>query len=258
MKSERIAQTFNGQAEWRVPGSYFKLLSTVNPVTVRLFLRGTEVLYAADVEGGFYQRIAFDQVQITTGASEAVAWMFAPADGGSDRFTGSVTVSGTPNVNVSDRAARLLGIVYGTLGQAAQVAVGGVNALQIAERGCAPGANFAALSAIGATTNETVVAPASNTAGLIVWRAGIAGYTTTANAGSAIGLLAKASAPSSGTDGELLLALLHNMVQVQSGSAGNHVLTERPRYVAAGKGLYFRNSGSAEASGYRFVDYTLL
>lgn len=107
--ARKISETFNGRREWFIGGAgYFKLLETINPVDVELYLEGRPRLVAAQVEGGFYQRIDFDRVVITTGGAEAVDWIFSPDEGGSDRFTGAVTVSG--QVDVSDRAARLLGV----------------------------------------------------------------------------------------------------------------------------------------------------
>lgn len=106
--ARKISETFNGRREWQIGGaSFFKLLGTINPVDVELYLEGRQRLVAAQVEGGFYQRIDFDRVVITTGGAEAVDWLFGPAEGGSDRFTGAVTVAGT--VDVSDRVGRALG-----------------------------------------------------------------------------------------------------------------------------------------------------
>lgn len=114
--ARKITQTFNGRNEWQVGGAgFFKLLSTINPVDVELYDRGGSRLIAEQVEGGFYQRIEFDRVVITTGANEQVAWMYGPDEAGSDRFTGNVSVLGT--VDVSDRAARLLGTLTAWVGK---------------------------------------------------------------------------------------------------------------------------------------------
>jgi hypothetical protein len=173
------------------------------------------------------------------------------------RIIYGVDIDFSPGLNASVTIGGVV-TVAGTLGTLAQVLLGGVNTLQTTDRGYTAGANFASSTAIGAATNETIVAPASNTNGLILWGAGIDTYTTAANSGSQVGMLAKTSAPASAIDGELLLTVAHDIVQVQSGSAGNRTRRERARFVAAGKGLYFRNSGAAEAQGYRWADYTLL
>lgn len=94
MKSETINQTFNGLTEWLVEGNYFKLLAAASPVRVELFLRGRLVLLATAATAGFYQRVQFDQVKITSSASLAVSFMAAPDEGGNDSFTGNVSING--------------------------------------------------------------------------------------------------------------------------------------------------------------------
>lgn len=255
--SEKISQTFNGRVQWEIAGNYFKLMGTVSPVTVELYNRSERVHFAQNVEGGHYQRIDFDRVAITTAGNEAVSWLYAPHEGGSDRLTGAVSITGT--VDVGDRAARILGVPYGSLAAAfAQAAIGGVNALVSSDRGYVPGANFASVTALGATTNETVVAPASNTNGMIVWCAGINTQNTADATVTQVSLLAKTSAPGGGADGELILTATHLRITGAASGQGKGY-RERARFIAAGKGLYFRNSSAtAESSGSRFVDYTLL
>ena len=104
-RAEIVSQTFNGKVQWIVGGGYFKLINTVNAVRVELFLRGQLVLLAAAVSEGFYQRIEYDRVEITTGGNELVEWLYAPDEGGSDQFSGSVTISGTPAVTISGTAS---------------------------------------------------------------------------------------------------------------------------------------------------------
>lgn len=103
--AEKITQSFNGTVQWDIGGAgYFKLMSTVNPVKVELYKAGRRVLLADQVEGGFYQWIDFDQVKITTSALEQVAYQYAPAEGGSDRFTGAISVlQGTTITNVAEK-----------------------------------------------------------------------------------------------------------------------------------------------------------
>lgn len=232
MRAERVAQTFNGQAEWRVQGAYFKLLSTVNPVTVELWRQGQRVLYAGGAEGGFYQHIDFDQVKITTGALEAVAWIFGPAGGGSDRFTG--------DVDVIDDAARLLGVVT--------------------EGPYVAGVNYVSGTVILSAAGETVLAAAANLNGVVVHRSGIMTGVNGAANNSRIVLLAKTSAPSSVIDGEVLNSASSYMAtsSVDSGQMAVQSVIDRPRLVAAGKGLYFYNGANNEVIGYRWVDYTVL
>lgn len=128
--SAKITQTFNGTAEWNVQGSYFKLMSTVSAVTVRLYYKGNRVHEAENVEAGHYQRVKFDLVRITTSASEAVSWLYAPDDGGSDRFTGLFTAQGT-------------------LGTLAQVLVNAFNWLRVSVQGHGDAESASAFSSYG-------------------------------------------------------------------------------------------------------------
>lgn len=109
MNARKLTQTFNGTVEWSIAGGYFKLLSTVNPVDVELLNSGVSVANALAVEGGFYMRIPFTTVRITTSANEAVSFLAAPDEGGSDRFTGTFSLAAGQVIDVTDRAARLLG-----------------------------------------------------------------------------------------------------------------------------------------------------
>lgn len=260
MNSEKITQTFTGLVAWSVAGRYFKLLETANPVTVSLFRAGVKVLSAVNVEGGFYQRIDFDRVEITTGGAEAVSWMYAPAEGGSDRFTGAVTISGTPNVNVSDRAPRLLGIAYGSLGQIAQESIGGVNALSVSERAYLAGVNFVSVTVINSTATETVLAAGSNPNGAIVWRSQILSGTGAAGHATRIVLLAKSSVPTTTTDGVCvnMCSCYSPAVSADTGNVMANSTLERPRFIPAGLGLYFYNGGNNEVVAMRTVDYTIL
>jgi hypothetical protein len=107
MNSKKISQTFGGRAEWNIGGAgYFKLLSSVTPVDVELWSSAGPVLDAPDAEAGFYLRAPFDRVVITTPVSQAVSWLFSPAEGGSDRLAGEVSIV------EGGRSRTLAGIAY--------------------------------------------------------------------------------------------------------------------------------------------------
>lgn len=135
--------------------------------------------------------------------------------------------------------------------------IGGAGAARVTERGFSYGASFSSAAAIAGNTNEQALAPASNTSGVIVWRSGIATAQTSA-ANTVLGLIAKASAPASAIDGDVLnSAISHAITAVGQVAVVSNV--NRPIFVASGKGLYFRNSSAtAEGSGYRSVLYTVL
>lgn len=106
-------------------------------------------------------------------------------------------------------------------------------------------------------TVETIVAPASNVAGLVVWRLAMMTAHGTAGSGNTVTCLAKSSAPASIGDGDVLGVVI-NYPQTTVGEAGTKMTWESPVFVAAGKGLYFRNGPVAEALASRFVLYSLL
>lgn len=149
--------------------------------------------------------------------------------------------------------------VQATILNLAQQSVGGVNELVVGDRGYTYGANFASATTLAAATNEQIVAPASNVNGLILWHAEIVTVQATAAANTFIGLLAKTSAPANAIDGDLLLQAVAYCQTSAGGGLSDKAVRERAVLVAAGKGLYFRNSSaSAESTAYRSAEYTLL
>lgn len=128
---------------------------------------------------------------------------------------------------------------------------------QVTEMGSTYGASFASSTSLAGATNEVILAPASNVNGLIVWSASMSTAQNVAASASLIGLIAKASAPASSTDGDVLLTLVEYAITA-AGVGSSNVIMPRPYRVAAGKGLYFRNSATAETAGYRSLQYTIL
>jgi hypothetical protein len=116
----------NGLAKFPLPGRYLELLSTVNPVRVTGYDKHERVLFDyRDVAQGFWvdrrDREPFARIEITTGASELVNFLVT------DGMAGNRSV---PSDLTSD-AARLVGIVYGSLGQLVQLALNAVNLLRV-------------------------------------------------------------------------------------------------------------------------------
>lgn len=244
-------ETWNGERHFPLTGNYFELLETSAPVDVKAWDAGGHVVNdESQVESGFWidrrGREPYVRLSITTGSSHAVKFSYSDGSAGNRAVPADIT---------SD-AARLLGIVYGNLGQLAQLAVGGVNALQVTERGIAYGAAFASVTALASVTNEQVLAPGSNVNGVIVWDAEL--FTANGTGHALAALLAKASAPASMIDSDvLLMSGFYNLSGV--GVGGMPQRLARPVLVAAGKGLYFRNgSATAESLAYRKVLYTVL
>lgn len=251
MKPKTLALVAGTPMDVHIGGEYFFIDSCPDGgLTVEFFGRdgakrdesiesgvaGTE----ATPEGGFAK------LTLTSATTQNVRFYVASGRIRVNRFSGDVTILGT--VNVSDRAARLVGIVYGALGQLAQKLLGGVNALVTTERGYEAGASYS-LGALGAGVPVAVFEPAANVNGAIVWDAtGISG----AAAAWAISLLAKNAPPASQVDGIILTC-------AGSGSAATQQIPRmpRPRYLAPGLGLYWFST-AAETVATHGVDYTLL
>lgn len=106
--AQSVSQTFSGLKQWFTLGNYFRLLSTVNPVDLVLKFRGQKIAEVNQVEAGFFLELEpdefFDEVNITTGGSEAVTWLAALGKAGYDRLFASVTIS-----SVSINAGSTLG-----------------------------------------------------------------------------------------------------------------------------------------------------
>lgn len=124
-----------------------------------------------------------------------------------------------------------------------------------AEQGTQYGASFASNTNLGVAANEVIVAPASNTNGIMLLRAS---YWSANGTGTAFCvLLAKSSAPASIIDGDVLLGFDNAYLD---GVARNGMgKLERVVRVPAGRGLYWRNgSANAETAALRSAQYTLL
>jgi hypothetical protein len=86
-----VQQTFNGANPFPIGGRYFRLLSTVNPVDVKLG-RGLKLYEKMDqVEAGAWYLVPdgqddFSDILITTGASELVKFVVTDGTMGYDRL----------------------------------------------------------------------------------------------------------------------------------------------------------------------------
>lgn len=98
-------------------GRYFRLLESVEPVDVRLWLQGRVTYEAKRVESGFYSMPdrGFDAVEIaTTGNPQLVKVAISDGTGGYERYNGSVefaaakSILNTGLVNVAGVATPLL------------------------------------------------------------------------------------------------------------------------------------------------------
>lgn len=118
------------------------------------------------------------------------------------------------------------------------------------------GASWASINLAAANTAETVFLAAANVNGVIVHSCGFnsVNVAATPNTGRA-GFLAKATAPTTVIDGDVILA--SNMPSDLSGGFVNAGYREQAILIPAGKGLFFI-SGAAETGSHRWVLYTVL
>lgn len=243
-------ETWSGQRIFPVKGHYFELLESSAAVDiVARAADGTVVCDERQVDQGFYidrrGREPFVELAITTGSSHAVKF------GVSDGSLGNRAV---PSDITSD-AARLLGIVYGNLGQLAQLAVGGVNALQVTPRGIIAGAAYSSVTAIAAATPEAVFLPAANTGGAILWDCEFLSANGAGAGYRQCAFIDHTAAPGAFTTGRVVCGP-HDFVV---NGAAVEILGRRdsPIYIAAGRGLYYYST-VAETAAARAARYTLL
>lgn len=111
-------------------------------------------------------------------------------------------------------------------------------------------ASFASIANLAANTPQTAVAPGANTNGLILNLATIISFS---GAPSFATLIAKTSAPSSVTDGDVLL-IVQPSASTYYGTPSQ--INSKIR-IPAGRGLYFISS-AAESNGSRCCSYTIL
>jgi hypothetical protein len=122
----------------------------------------------------------------------------------------------------------------------------------------APGASFIANAGLASNAPEVVILPAANLNGLIVHSASIWTAHVTAASTSQTALIAKTSAPANGADGEMI-CFAGVYCQTAAGILSAGAQREKAYRVAAGKGLYFYQSGGAtEHAAKRSCAYTLL
>lgn len=122
------------------------------------------------------------------------------------------------------------------------------NAVAINNEGSLPGSSYKSVAQLAANTPDVIFTPGANVNGAVVY---VASLSVNLSAGAAGTILAKASAPSGITDGDVLASCSWP-------AAALVVATDlkNPIQIAAGKGLY-RISSIAESNTFAFVLYKL-
>lgn len=225
--------------ELAVYGKYFRLMTTVGAVDVQLMSKGRVVEEATNVQAGYYDQPAsgFDGVRITSATSQTIQIAVTNGTGGYDRSTGDVNV--------------LPGGVIGVQGPRALSGVPVLADLPVLTRdvGGYPASSFSSSSALAAAGTEAVFLPAANPNGAILYERQV---TTNSAAVGTIVLLAKSSAPATFSDG-----VCHYMINNVAGAMQVGGVIDKPVFIPAGLGLYFR-SDQLETFARRFVTYSIL
>ncbi len=152
----------------------------------------------------------------------------------SAQVSGSVSITGTPTVINGG----------GTLTSIS-------NTVKTADDGITYGASYKTVANMGAASSIVVFSPAANTNGAIIHVADVYSFVTSGS-NPCVALISKSSAPSSITDGDVLM-----MFCGFNGFSASPMRMEKAIRLPAGRGLYFY-SISAESNGARQVLYTLL
>lgn len=205
----------------------FIILAATGSVTVRGDTFGTLKNLVA---GQGLKMVPFNRLELvnTSGAPNTVSILLTPAEFVNQVFSGSVSVVGDLGLNVAT-----------------------INSLIRPEPS---NGNFANIAALVGNTPLTVFTPAANVNGAVLLSADISAVDTSLGAQA---FIAKSSAPTSITDGEVLLVT--KTILASTNTVIGAVLPKE-QFIAAGLGLYFLASSAAAANGssIRAARYRLL
>ena len=140
--------------------------------------------------------------------------------------------------------------IMSSVGERVIPALGDMNisgSVTVVEDGMTYGASYKSITPMAANTPDVIIAPGANVNGVVIQAASI--YSFTSGVFTKPTLIAKAGAPASVIDGDVILSTM-----VVNNGANCHLV--RPVFVPAGKGVYYI-PGAAEADSSRSVLYTL-
>jgi hypothetical protein len=89
-------------------GRFFRLIETATPVDVLFFKDGKELDRAENIEGGYAETVegGFDRIEIKSAQAQSLRFLTrASSSVRIDRAVGSVSITGTPSVNVANKDA---------------------------------------------------------------------------------------------------------------------------------------------------------
>ena len=226
----------NQAIEFFSPGDFFRILASDGPLTVTFYAKGVELAEAESVTEGYAERFfngGFDRVRLVSATTQTVQVVSR---------LGSVVNFDAPPVGATDIVSSVpLALDAATLA-----------ALDLMRLPLLPGANWKDTSTAVANTPLTVVAPGANVNGILIHK--LESFDVNVNMTNQV-FIAKASAPASVTDGEVIAQSLPLAV-------GTNVMLgirrETPTRVAPGLGLYFISTTNGQANSLRSARYTLL
>lgn len=233
----KVTFTAGQRVQTNGTADFFRLLSTVGPVTVEFYYQGREIAERVDVEAGFaeqFRTVQFDRVDITSATAQLVQW--ETALGSEIRYDrGAASITGTVALDSATLAALE----------------------QINNRPEVPTGSFGDGAAMTLNVPITVFTPAANTNGAILLSASISlviGAQITTQT-----FLSKASPPASVVDGQVLLMNVHGgIISGSNYSSGANL--PMPQFIPAGHGLYFISEANTPVTTatYRAARYRLL
>lgn len=226
-----VPQEFYGVA------NFIRILEAAGPLTLEFMNAGREVAEALDVGEGYAEKFevgTFDRVRLTSPTNQTVQFI--------TRLGNSIQYDKAP---IGD--TNIVGSVPLALDAATIAALA-----RDAQRPELPTNNWQSIAAAAAGVPITVFLPAANVNGAIVWAAS----ATEVNAALIqMAFLAKASAPATLVDGEVIAA---SVVAALGANMHSNIYLPAPQRIAAGLGLYYYPSANGAANYPRHVRYTLL
>lgn len=208
-----------------ISGQYFEIIDAVTPVDVVLTDKyGAQRGLMRGAEASFNLKATeFATVQLTSAAAQTVRFAYGTGEGGTRRAAGSVNIANSPTVVLQTSDMDRL------------------------SRPELPTGSWVSGTAFVANTPQTIFAPGANVNGAIVWMAEAGDV-----ASGIITFLAKSSAPTGITDGEI--------IAVGADVAVNRPIAKllMPQRLAAGLGLYVICSTVGAAGAPKAARFTLL
>jgi hypothetical protein len=252
----KITFTAGQRVQTNGTADFFRLLSTVGPVTVEFYYQGREIAERVDVEGGFaeqFKTVQFDRVDIFSATAQTVQW--ETALGSEIRYDrGAATINGVVALDGPTLAAlESVDLNAATLAALEQIDLnaGTISQLRNPRNESATGF-YRQAAAMSALTIDTMISPGSNTNGVLLLSAGFSGVGSTGFSYPA--LLTKSSPPANHIDGEVYMTA--------SSMGGGGAFTEsgqlhEKQLIPAGQGLYFINQ-FASSFTYRYARWRIL